>query len=46
VSRTFSHLRAQGVIELEGAANVLLMDNAALEELAEAARSLEVRRGL
>lgn len=37
VSRTFSHLRAQGVIELEGAANVLLMDNTALEELAEAA---------
>jgi CRP/FNR family transcriptional regulator, nitrogen fixation regulation protein len=37
VSRTFSHLRAQGVIELEGAANVLLMDNPALEELAEVA---------
>jgi CRP/FNR family transcriptional regulator, nitrogen fixation regulation protein len=37
VSRTFSHLRAQGVIELEGAANMVLMDSSALEELAEAA---------
>ncbi|HEV2550644.1 MAG TPA: helix-turn-helix domain-containing protein [Stellaceae bacterium] len=37
VSRTFSHLRAQGVIELEGAANVLLTDSTALEELADAA---------
>jgi CRP/FNR family transcriptional regulator, nitrogen fixation regulation protein len=37
VSRTFSHLRAQGVIALEGVANVLLMDSTALEELSEAA---------
>jgi CRP-like cAMP-binding protein len=37
VSRTFSHLRAQGLIELEGAANVVLMDSTALEDLADAA---------
>lgn len=37
VSRAFSQLKTQGVIDLEGAANVVVQDGEALEDLADAA---------